>query len=267
MPLVVSRSRLMAIAIVAFFQSAPLAAVSSDWVAVNVRGTVVQLVGGQWEEFARGGNLSDGQALRTLQSGRLQLQRDDQSISLGPNTAVEIDHGQGSLTTVRQYSGSVLVKASAGRSAQIAVETAVLAVVTGGGVVTVAFDGDTAEVTVESGVVSVVDRLHGNMAVLGPGQTVTNSASAGMGVSGVGVLPAILDSNGNEVEMSTAAANSPSPSGGGNAGGNSGNAGGNSGNAGGNSGNAGGNSGGNSGSAGGNGGGDNGNNGKGNGKD
>ena len=197
MPLVVSRARLVAIAIVASFQSAASAAVSSDWVAVKVRGTVVQLVGSQWEELAPGGVLPDGQALRTLQSGRLQLQRDDETIALGPNTTVEIEHrGEAAPTLVRQYSGSVVVKATIAGTEHITVETPVIAVSTNSGVVTVAFDDDSASVIVNSGTVTVVDLLYGSTALLTAGQAVTNSASAGLGVSSAGCRNSGLSGSG-----------------------------------------------------------------------
>jgi hypothetical protein len=289
MPLAAPRFlRPLAIAILAFLPSATAqAAVVGNWTAVKVRGTVVYLVGSQWQEFSRGDAVSDGQAVRTLQSGRLQLQRGKETISLGPNTAVEIDRSQqGSLTTVRQYSGSVVIVASPGGGEQLTVETPVLAVATVGGVISVAFDGATAEVKVDSGSVSVVDLLNGSEVELVAGQAVTNSAAAGMDFSGSGTLPTVVAVSGDGVAASGDAgvgtrAGSGADSGsegiegagsvgaenrspGGNGGNGGENSGGNSGGNGGGS--AGGNGGGNAGGGGGNGNnGDNGNNGNGNG--
>ena len=242
-------ARPVAIVLLALIQSTAFAAVFDDWTAVSVRGTVVYLVGDHWEELARGGIIAAGQPVRTLQSGRLQLQRQDAIISLGPNTAVEIDSRGPEATTVRQYSGSVIVRADPRQSEHIAVETPVLAIMVNGGIVSVAFGQGTAEVRVDSGTVSVIDRVRGNRAVLGAGQTMTNSASAGLAFSGGDHPPAAVDAAGNQITATTqpgaGSSGGPPGSSGGNG---SGNGGGNSeanssNNAGGNSDNAGGNSG------------------------
>jgi len=194
--------------------SATAYAAGDEWTAVKVRGTVIHLVGSQWEEFSRGDTIADGQAVRTLQSGRLQLQRDQGSISLAPNTVVEIDENQqGDFTTVRQYSGSVTIEARQGDIAHIAVETPELLVSTAAGVISVAFDGNTAKVEVDSGSVAVIDRIHGTKSVLVAGQAVTRSASAGMDFSGSGTSPASVDASGDVVAASVDAnSKAPSPS-------------------------------------------------------
>lgn len=244
-------TRPVAIVLLALIQSTAFAAVFDDWTAVSVRGTVVYLVGDYWEELARGGIIAAGQPVRTLQSGRLQLQRRDTIISLGPNTAVEIDHGgPDAATTVRQYSGSVIVRANPRQSEHIAVETPVLAIMVNGGIVSVAFGQGTAEVRVDSGTVSIIDRLRGNRAVLVAGQAITNSAAAGLGFSGSGHPPTVVDSAGNQIAVATEQAAAPAggPPGSSSGGNGSGNGGGNgeansSNNAGGNSDNAGNNDG------------------------
>ncbi len=236
MSLVPPRMRVAAFAVLALLLTAAPAAAAGDWIAVSVRGTVVYLVGSEWEELARGGVLMDGQAVRTLQSGRLVLEREGGKVSLGPNTTVQIERG--ATTTVTQHSGSVVVDAGGG-SARFFIETPVLAVVTAGGAVAVAFDGKTATVSVASGAASVIDRLKGSKAMLGSGQAATNSAAAGLGVSGAGELPAIFDASGEVV--GAPGKSQGNAAGNGNAGGNSGNSGnnGNNGNGGDNNGNAG----------------------------
>ncbi len=196
MPLLLRGLLAFALAAAALLLSAAVqAADAGEWTAVKVRGTVVYLVGDQWQEFSRSDAISDGRAVRTLQSGRLQLQREGESINLGPNTAVEILSREGSPTTVRQYSGSVTIKARKGQE-HISIETPLLVASTADGVVSVVFDGATARVEVSGGSVSVVDRLLGNTAVLVAGQAVSNSASAGLRFSGGGIPPVALDAAG-----------------------------------------------------------------------
>lgn len=181
------------------------------WIAVLTRGTVVSLVGSEWKECVRGDVLSEGQTVRTLHTGRLVMQLGDERISLGANTAIQLGRkAEGGATTIRQYSGSVVVQVSAGQSRLFAVETAVLAVSTTSGIAAVAFDGDTASVSVSDGTVSIVDRVHGHKAVLANGQNATLSA-AGFDVGGAGVLPVILDAAGNVVRTATADADGALP--------------------------------------------------------
>lgn len=212
--------------------TAASAAAVDDWIVVSVRGTVVYLVGSEWEELARGGVLMDGQPVRTLQSGRLVLERNGGTVSLGPNTTIQIERG--ATTIVTQHSGSVVVDAGGG-DARFAVETPVLAVTTTGGAVAVAFDGGTATVSVASGAASVIDRIGGNEVMLGTGQAASNSAAAGLGISGAGELPAIVDAGGEVVRTPGKSQDNGGDDS--NAGGNNGNSGG--GNNGGNNGNGG----------------------------
>jgi hypothetical protein len=239
------------------------AVAAEDWVATQTRGTVIALVGTEWQELSRGDSVASGQPVRTLRGGRVQLQREGGSISLGPNTALQIDESpDGSFTTVTQYSGAVAVRAAEQPQIYLKIETPILVVVTSGSAVVVVLDEEKAQVQVDSGTVTVVDRLRGYNVLVSAGQTVSSSASGGIGVSGSGTLPVIFDAAGVEITMQAGAqgglfstdqsapgatnANTPSGSSGGGNQGNSGSAPGNSGNSGGggNAGGSGGNSGG-----------------------
>lgn len=203
--------RFVLFAVLALLAAAAHAASPDAWIAVHTRGTVVSLVGSEWKECVRGDVLSEGQTVRTLHSGRLVMQRGEERISLGANTAIQLGRkAEGGATTIRQYSGSVVVQVSAGRPRPFAVETPALAVSTTSGIVAVAFDGDTASVSVSDGTVSIFDRVHGHEAVLANGQNATSSA-AGFTVGGAGVLPVILDAAGHVVRTAAADANGALP--------------------------------------------------------
>ncbi|HEY0919296.1 MAG TPA: hypothetical protein VGD93_08790, partial [Devosia sp.] len=154
------------------------AARAAGWTASDVRGTVVKLVRGEWQECERGAKVAEEATLRTLR-GRLVLEHDLGKISLGGGTTIQLG-GNGGGTTVVQYSGTVVVEAGGG---QIAVETPMLAVVAGDGVATVAYDGAVARVRVDRGTVTVLDRVRGGSAVLAAGQAAVGTA-AGIGIGG-----------------------------------------------------------------------------------
>lgn len=193
--------RLTPLAVLVLLQTAAHAAMPGGWIAVHVRGTVVSLVGGEWQEVDRGVVLV-GETVRTLRSGRLTLQLGDGRIGLGGDTAIQLGADQGGVATVRQYSGVLLVEAGAAGPRRIAVETPVLAIVASEGVVSITFDDGVAVVRVESGSASVIDRLHGDEAVLAAGQAATGS-SAGIDVSGAGDPPVAADGKGNVVSGAT----------------------------------------------------------------
>lgn len=187
------------------------AAATDGWIAVQVRGTVVRLIGGHWEELARGGALAADEVVRTLHSGRLVLQRSGGTVRLAGETAIRVSGRGSDDVAVRQYSGSLVVEPAPGQT--ITVETPMLAVVARDGVAQVVFDGNAVSVSVSSGNASVLDRRYGLTAVLGAGQAAASSA-AGMVVSGVGTLPAIIDARGNPVASATEAPGRTLPNGG-----------------------------------------------------
>jgi hypothetical protein len=233
-----------------------------DWSATSVRGTVLKIVDGRWAEFNEGATLSENTAVRTLQSGWLQLESNGASVFVGPHVAIEmLTKPNDSATFIRQYSGTITVADSPAGGQSLKLETMGLLIEPGGGTVSVTVGDDRAVVSVERGSVAVTDRASGRVIPVAAGEAV--------GVDTAGVVTAV------------AADSMPGSHAGGNAGGSAhgnahGNANGNSGGNGNGGGNGGGNAGGSdngnaggngNGSAGGNGnGGGSGGNGKGGGK-
>ncbi|WP_084620069.1 FecR family protein [Devosia chinhatensis] len=265
-----------------------LAAISTstlaqDWVAERLRGTVLQLEGGEWTSMERGAIVPDGQTIKTAADGRAELVRGQERISLAGNTQISIRDSAGQkMTTVLQTLGSVTIEAERRNVQHFSVQTPVLAAVVKGTSFTVTYSNGRARVDVERGIVQVQDRGHEMVVDVSAGQSAEASQSRPVDVTGPGsdktvfliegnVVPAAARSavlkgdlaaaealgalgNGNSRNTASnrndAASNAGGNNGNGNAGGNNGN-----GNAGGNNGN--GNAGGNSGNS--NAGGNNGN--------
>jgi hypothetical protein len=72
------------------------AAFSDDWVAVKLRGEVVQLVGDQWLPLKRNDVVSDDRAVRTGHNGHVVFQRDAETVELSPSTQISIHDRVGS---------------------------------------------------------------------------------------------------------------------------------------------------------------------------
>jgi hypothetical protein len=219
--------------------SAPALAATA-WTVATVRGTAFALVGSKWEEIAKGQELVGEQVIRTLQSGRVQLDAPEGRLELGAGTAIQID-----ASSVTQFSGTVTVQSAPG-SSLVVVANDVVATVTGKA--TLRFDGDDVSIKVAGGTVKVADASDGEIVNLVAGQSLE--------VSETGVLTASVGGSANAAGGNPNA--NPNAGANGNAGGNGNSGGSGENNAGGNgNGNAGGN--GNSGGSGDNNAGGNGN--------
>jgi hypothetical protein len=256
MPPIARRLANLVVAIVASVLTVSASAgAPGDWVVVSVRGTVLKLVDDSWQELLVGEVVVPSGIVRTLRSGRLVLQQGEVTLSIGGDAALEVDLLLDGGVLVNHFLGAVAI--DTGNSAvPITVETTMLTAVAHATAFSVTFDGNSADVKVTRGQVLVADINDRAKVLLGPGQSVENSAT-GFRVAGTGALPEVAyTSNESGVatggsEIADAGVDRPAGSSGSSEGGSSpgsSNAGGNSG--GGDNGNAGG---GNNGNAGGNG--------------
>ncbi len=134
------------------------AASADEWLVTKLRGSVLQLEAGSWIALERGDIVADDRALRTLASGRVELQRGAEVISLGPNTQAEIHDRPGArFTTVEQVAGIVTIEAEVRNVKHFAVETPFLAAVVKGTRFEVRSSAGGSSVKVLRGVVAVVD--------------------------------------------------------------------------------------------------------------
>ena len=249
-----------------------LSAAATAWTPTSIRGVVLYLLDGKWEEVTLGQPLTQAK-LRTLRSGRLSITGPSVVLDVGPNSALQVAlRTDGSAGSIDQYLGSIKIAAlKTNGGLTVHAGTVTLTSITGELSVLVA-DGATS-IVVESG----------TAAISGPnGKKTIDTGSYSADASGIVVeqlgttitssvanaAPETSNAGGNATPNAAGNGNSGGGNNGGNGGGGSGNNGGNgSGNNGGNGGgNNGGNGNGNGGGNNGNGGGGGGNNGNGNGK-
>ncbi len=175
----------------------PLAALADDWEVIKLRGIVLQLAAGDWVPLERGMVVSDDRPLRTLASGRAELQRGNERISLGPNTQVQIHDRTGKqFTTVQQYFGTVSVEAEVRDVQHFAVQTPFLAAVVKGTRFEVRSSEAGCAVEVLRGQVAVEERATGANVLVAAGQQARIGPGEPFAVSGKGVLPVIRTSEG-----------------------------------------------------------------------
>lgn len=108
----------------------------NDWTAVQVSGGVFALEDGSWIELGRGSLIADGQIIKSAPVGGITLRRGVETVELGPDTTVQIEH-QAGLTTVYNHSGTVKIVAATRDASRLAVQTPDVKAVTKGGDFTV----------------------------------------------------------------------------------------------------------------------------------
>lgn len=167
-------------------------AVAGDWLVVKLRGVALQQVEGAWVNLERGGVVSDDRTIRTLANARLELQREEETLELGPDTQINIVDRQGErFTTVKQSFGELIVDAKARDVAHFAVQTPyIAAVVVKGTRFTVTTDSTGVSVKVSRGEVAVEDLAAHVRAVVTSGQSAA---------SGTGHPLVVLNANGEVV--------------------------------------------------------------------
>jgi hypothetical protein len=140
-----------------------LAAFADDWVAVRLRGSVLQFVDGDWVKLERGASVPDDRVIRTLRNGNVEFQRGNERVTLTADTQIQIFDKGGAkpFTTVKQYFGGVTVDAEARNVQHFAVQTPYLAAVVKGTRFVVSSDESGASVAVKRGTVLVEDKIGG----------------------------------------------------------------------------------------------------------
>lgn len=97
------------VAVATFACADAASAAATIWTPTSVKGIVVYLLDGKWEELSRGQALSQA-TLRTLRSGRLSLAGPNVILDVGPNSALQVAvKPDGSAGTIEQYLGSIKV--------------------------------------------------------------------------------------------------------------------------------------------------------------
>ena len=161
-------------------------AFADDWTVTRLRGTVEQMVDGQWQPLERGSVVPDTRKIFTRSNGHATLVRGNEAIALGPNTQIEI-HDQGGrkpFTTILQYAGVLTVEAEVRNVQHFAVRTAYLAAVVKGTRFTVTARSNGGSVEVQRGQVSVEDKQSAETVLIVAGQKAKVAKGGGLTVSG-----------------------------------------------------------------------------------
>ncbi len=184
--------------VVLLFTAVP--ALADNWVAVKLRGQVMQLIDKDWLELRRGDIVPDDRVIRTMKSGRVTFQRGREIIEVGPQTQIRIVDKPGrNFTTVLQDFGTVSVEADVRNVEHFSVRTPHLAAVVKGTKFTVTSGKSDASVKVTRGRVAVEDQHSGQSVLVVAGQTASTDGH-GLAVSGRGSdKTVILDKSGKPV--------------------------------------------------------------------
>ena len=183
---------------------------ADDWSADKLRGPVVQLVDGQWQQLKRGMIVPDDRVVRTMAAGYVTFTRGKETLELGPDTQIQIfdKAGKKPFTTVKQYFGSVSVEAEVRNVQHFAVDTPFLAAVVKGTRFTVVSGKTNSTVTVRRGHVAVENLKNKSHVTLSVGQSasVDGVKTNSIVVSGSGKLPAVLGANNQAIVLGNASA-------------------------------------------------------------
>jgi len=177
----------LAVAIVTTFGAAAFA---DDWVVVRLRGQVLQHVDGEWIKLKRGGVVPDSRVIRTLKTGNVEFERGNESVTIGPNTQIQIfdEESVKPFTTVKQYFGTVTVDAEVRRVQHFAVQTPYLAAVVKGTKFVVTSGDSGADVAVKRGHVLVEDKASHDSVTISVGQSAAVGEDApSMMIAGRGI--------------------------------------------------------------------------------
>lgn len=190
--------------IVTLFFLAP-AALADNWEAVKLRGGVFALVDGDWQQLERGSVVSDSRIVRTAQRSRVQFQRGNETIDLGPDTQVRIfDRSGEKFTIVQQHFGQVEIEADKREVQHFAVQTQFLAAVVKGTRFSVTADARGANVDVSRGQVQVRDVARKLLVEVTPGQSASVSSTETLAVQGNGVIQPIVAYSGDALAEAVA---------------------------------------------------------------
>lgn len=181
---------LLAVVVLLFTAATALA---DNWVAVKLRGQVLQLIDQQWLDLKRGDVVPDDRVIRTMKSGRVTFQRGRELIEVGPQTQIRIVDKPGrSFTTVLQDFGTVSIEADVRNVEHFSVKTPHLAAVVKGTKFTVTSGKSDASVKVTRGRVAVEDQHSGQSVLVTAGQTASTEVGGNLDVSGRGSNKAVI---------------------------------------------------------------------------
>lgn len=167
-----------------------LASESGPWKVARVAGdALIQKPGSDWQKLTMGDMVSVGHRLRTGRSGELILKRDDERVTMTPNSILEVQPGGNSLATrLFQKAGTMMFKVRKKARKHFEVRTPYLVAVVKGTQFTVSVHEQGGAVHVTEGLVEVADNGAQNKVMVHPGKTASIAATKGSKVQ-LGVTP------------------------------------------------------------------------------
>lgn len=165
------------------------AALAADWQIATVSGKAYRLAGTDWVRVAANDPIALGDTIKTLGSGRLTLTRDGVTVTIGPDSQVQIkERLNGKFTDVLQTAGAADVEVNPAKHIRLAVETPYMAAVVKGTVFSVATFKGYSETAVKRGRVAVIDVENHLEADVTAGQSATSGEGKPLSLSGAGAL-------------------------------------------------------------------------------
>jgi len=163
---------------------------TGPWKVARVAGdTLVQKPGSDWQKVTIGEMVSVGHRLRTGRSGELILARDDERVTMTPNSVLELQAGGGNLATrLFQKAGTMMFKVRKKVRKHFEVRTPYLVAVVKGTQFTVTVHDQGGAVHVTEGLVEVADIGAQNKVMVHPGKTASVASTKGSKVQ-LGVTP------------------------------------------------------------------------------
>jgi len=189
-------SRLLAATFVLAAASSAYAADDGAWTVSKSSGEVwLTSSGAQPASLKQEELLKPGDTIRTGRTGRVLLQRGEESMMISPNSVVGVpsEKKEGLSTTIQQQAGSILLEVEKRNVKHFEVETPYLAAVVKGTQFRVTVNATSTSVDVIRGQVEVADFRTGQIAQVKPGQHATTFAhgNGGLSLSGTGAFSPI----------------------------------------------------------------------------
>jgi hypothetical protein len=186
-------SRLLTAAFVVMAASSAYAADDGSWTVSKTSGEVwLSGTGAQPASLKPEESLKPGDTVRTGRTGRVLLQRGEETILISPNSVVGLpaEKKDGLATTIVQQAGSILLEVEKRNVKHFEVETPYLAAVVKGTQFRVTVGATSTHVDVIRGQVEVADFRTGQIAQVMPGQHATTFAQGkgGLELGGSGTF-------------------------------------------------------------------------------
>jgi hypothetical protein len=189
-------SRLLAAAFVLSAATSAYAADDGAWTVSKSSGEVwLTSASAQPASLKQEELLKPGDTIRTGRTGRVLLQRGEESMMISPNSVVGVpsEKKEGLSTTIVQQAGSILLEVEKRNVKHFEVETPYLAAVVKGTQFRVTVNATSTSVDVIRGQVEVADFRTGQIAQVKPGQHATtfSHGNGGLALSGTGTFSPI----------------------------------------------------------------------------